>query len=85
LGRTEDAGKYFKILLKSLPFDHPNIASVYSWMGVVYHKQKQLHLAQEYYKKAYTIRQERLPADHPRICDSLYDFAVIAEEKTDLL
>ncbi|CAF1415093.1 unnamed protein product [Rotaria sordida] len=65
LGQIDQAEKYFQILLKSLPSDHSNIASVHNWIGVVHDKRHNLDLALEYYEKAYAIRKQQLPSDHP--------------------
>ncbi|CAF5030685.1 unnamed protein product, partial [Rotaria sp. Silwood1] len=81
LSQIDQAEKYFKILLKSLPSDHSDIASVYNWIGVVHDKRNNFDQALEYYEKAYAIRQEQLPSDHPDIAKSLYDFGTIAERK----
>jgi tetratricopeptide (TPR) repeat protein len=91
LGQIDEAETYFNKLLELLPSDHPDIASVYDWIGVVHHKRSKLsignnkttrlNLAFENYEKAYTIRRNLLPHDHRHIASSLYDFANIAEER----
>jgi tetratricopeptide (TPR) repeat protein len=83
LNQVDQAEKYFKMLLKSLPSDHSDIASVYNWIGVIHHTRKEFNLALENYQIAYEIRRERLPPDHPSIAQSLYDFGTVAETKTD--
>ncbi|CAF1512603.1 unnamed protein product [Adineta steineri] len=81
LNQMDRVEKYFNMLLRSLPSDHPDIASVYNWMGVLYDKKGKGKLASEYYQKAYEIRQKRLPPDHSHIAASLFDFASMAEKK----
>ncbi|CAF1590320.1 unnamed protein product, partial [Adineta steineri] len=71
LGQVDRAGKYFNMLLKSLPHDHPDIASVYNGIGVVHDKRNELNLALKNYEIAYGIRQKQLPSNHPHIAGSL--------------
>lgn len=71
LGQIDRAGKYFNILLKSLPSDHADIASVYSSIGSVRNERVELNLALKNHEKAYEIRRKQLPPDHIHIADSL--------------
>ncbi|CAF3795402.1 unnamed protein product, partial [Rotaria sordida] len=71
MGQVNQAGKYFNMLLKSLPFDHPDIASVHNATGNVCERKGEFNLALKNYELAYQIRQEKLSSDHPHIAISL--------------
>ena len=81
LNQIDQAEQYYNMLVERLPDDHPDIASVYSWIGVMHHKRNKLGLASEYYEKAYAHRLKQLPQDHRYIADSLYDLATIAQHE----
>ncbi len=84
LGQVDQGKKYFEILLKSLPSDHPDIDSVYNDIGNVHDKKDEL----KNYEIGYEIRRKRLQLNHPCIAESLrnigdihkrignYDFAL---------
>ena len=48
-----------------LPDDHPELAAVYSAMGMVYNRMGENEMALQYTTKAMTIKRNILPADHP--------------------
>ncbi|CAF4614737.1 unnamed protein product, partial [Rotaria sp. Silwood2] len=71
LGQIDHAEKYFNVLLKTLPSDHPGIASLNTGLGHVYIKRGDYDRALEYYQIAYNIRQETLSILNPHIGASL--------------
>ncbi|CAF1362808.1 unnamed protein product [Adineta steineri] len=83
LGQVDRAGKYFNMLLKSLPHDHPDIAAVYNNIGVVHKRRNELNLASKNYEIAYEMRQKQLPSNHPHIAGSLNNIGLIYKEKGD--
>ncbi|CAF1007421.1 unnamed protein product [Adineta steineri] len=83
LDQVDRAGKYFNILLKSLPHDHPDIAAVYNNIGIIHERRKEFNLALKNYEIAYKMRRKQLPANHPRIAGSLYNIGCIYKEKGD--
>ncbi|CAM4821668.1 unnamed protein product, partial [Rotaria magnacalcarata] len=56
-----------KIKLKSLPAQHPDIASTYRNMGLVYEDKDGFEQALIYMKKAQTIYEVALPLNHPNV------------------
>lgn len=84
LGQVDRAGKYFSVLLESLPSDHPDIASVYNGIGNVHNSKDELNLALKNYKIAYEIRQKRLPPNHPHIAASLSNIGNVYRRKGNL-
>jgi len=52
---------------KSLPADHPNLATSYSNIGSVYNNLGKHSKALEYLKQALNILKKSLPASHPNI------------------
>ncbi|CAF1009498.1 unnamed protein product [Adineta steineri] len=83
LGQVDRAGKYFNMLLKSLPHDHPDIAAVYNNIGIVHDERKELNLALKNYEIAYEIRRKQLPSNHPHIAGSLGNIGLIYQKKGD--
>ncbi|CAF1281709.1 unnamed protein product [Adineta steineri] len=83
LGQVDRAGKYFNMLLKSLPHDHPDIAAVYNNIGAVYYKKNELNLALKNLEIAYEMRRKQLPSNHPHIAGSLYNIGGIYKAKGD--
>ncbi|CAF4606930.1 unnamed protein product [Rotaria sp. Silwood2] len=71
MGQVNQAGKYFNMLLKSLPSDHSDIASVHNAIGNVYERKGEFNLALKNYELAHQIRQEKVSPDHPHIAISL--------------
>ncbi|CAF1466751.1 unnamed protein product [Rotaria sp. Silwood1] len=61
MGEFDKAEKYFKILLKSLPYDHEDIPSVYHQMGNIFFEKGELNVALDFYAQAYGLRCQRLP------------------------
>ncbi|CAF1360620.1 unnamed protein product [Adineta steineri] len=83
LGQADRAGKYFNMLLKSLPRDHPDIAAVYNNIGAVHNIRGELNLALKNYEIAYEMRRKQLPSNHPHIAGSLNNIGGIYKAKGD--
>ena len=84
LGQMDRAGKYFNMLLKSFPSDHPDLGSVYTNIGNIHKNKNEINLALKNYQKAYEIRQKHLPSDHPLIAGSLHNIASVYKDKGEL-
>ncbi len=63
--------KAYNIRKKTLPEDHPDIASSLNKIGTSYADLGNHQKAIEYRMKAYDIRKKTLPDDHPDIDSSL--------------
>ncbi|CAF0934735.1 unnamed protein product [Adineta steineri] len=83
LGQVDRAGKYFNMLLKSLPHVHPDLAAVYNNIGAVHYKRKDFNLALKNYEIAYEMRRKQLPPNHPRIAGSLHNIGLVYKAKRD--
>ncbi|CAF3804600.1 unnamed protein product [Adineta steineri] len=83
LGQVDRAGKYFNMLLKSLPRDHPDIAAVYNNIGAIHNIRGELNLALKNYEIAYEMRRKQLPSNHPHIASSLSNIGFIYQAKGD--
>jgi tetratricopeptide (TPR) repeat protein len=59
LGQVDQAKKYFEMLLKSIPSDHPDIGSVYNNIGNVYDMKGELNLALQNYQIGYELRRKQ--------------------------
>jgi tetratricopeptide (TPR) repeat protein len=81
LGQVDRAGKYFNMLLKSLPSDHPDVASVYNGIGNVHDQRNELNLALKNLEMGYKIRRRKLRPDHPHIGTSLNNIGGIYNKK----
>ncbi|CAF1249724.1 unnamed protein product [Adineta steineri] len=81
LDQVDRAEKYFNMLLKSLPHDHPDIASVYNNIGTVHNKRDELNLALKNYEIAYETRRKQLPSNHSHIAGSLRNIGMIYQAK----
>ncbi|CAF3449360.1 unnamed protein product [Rotaria socialis] len=77
LGQVDPAKRYYEMLLKSLSYDHADIASIYNSIGHVYRCSCDLNLALKHFELAYEIRRKRLLPDHPHIAGSLYNLGGI--------
>ncbi|CAF4182068.1 unnamed protein product, partial [Adineta steineri] len=83
LGQVDRAGKYFNMLLKSLPQDHSDLAAVYNNIGAVHDRKDELNLGLKNYEIAYEMRRKQLPSNHPRIAASLLNIGAIYQAKDD--
>lgn len=81
LDQSKQSEIYFHNLLKSLPSDHPDIASVYNQIGNFLADKGQLKLALENYELAYAIRQKNLSMTHPHIAISLNNIGLIYKDE----
>jgi tetratricopeptide (TPR) repeat protein len=76
----DDQGKYteaityseksLKIRQKTLPANHPDLATSYNNIGVVYKNMGEYSKALSYYEKALEIQQKSLPVNHPDLATS---------------
>ncbi|CAF0842947.1 unnamed protein product [Adineta steineri] len=76
----DDQGKYEEALTlyekslaidqKTLPSNHPNLASSYNNIGNVHRRMGNYPKALSYYEKALEIRQQSLPPNHPDLASS---------------
>jgi tetratricopeptide (TPR) repeat protein len=62
--------KYLEICQKTLPANHPLLATSYHNIGWVYYNMGEYSKALSYYKKALESRQKTLPANHPLLASS---------------
>ncbi len=79
-GIKMDQGKYpeaityyeksLKISQKTLPANHPDLATSYNNIGNVYHNMGEYSKALSYYEKDLEIKQKTLPANHPHLAGS---------------
>ncbi|CAF1408189.1 unnamed protein product [Adineta steineri] len=83
LGQVDRAGKYFNMLLKSLPHDHPDIASVYNSIGGVHSARSELNLALKNIEIAYEMYRKQPPSNHPHVASSLGNIGSIYYAKGD--
>jgi tetratricopeptide (TPR) repeat protein len=83
----KDQGKYteaityyeksLKIRQKTLPANHPNLATSYSNIGAVYDNMGEYSKALSYYEKALEIEQKTLPANHPSLATSYNNIGAV--------
>jgi hypothetical protein len=59
--------KALEIWQKTLPANHPDLATSYNNIGLVYDNMGEYSKALSYYERALTIRQRSLPPNHPHI------------------
>mgnify|MGYP002384482041 CR=1 FL=1 len=77
---NDDQGEYSKALeyyeksleisKKTLPANHPNLATSYNNIGSVYCSMGEYSKALEYYEKSLEIRKKTLPTNHPDLATS---------------
>jgi tetratricopeptide (TPR) repeat protein len=88
LGRIKnDQGKYaeaiecyeksLEINQKTLPANHPYLATSYNNIGQVYYNMGEYSKALSYYEKALKIRQKTLPANHPLLTTSYNNIGAV--------
>lgn len=76
LGRVDRAKKYFDMLLKTLPPNHPDISDVYNEVAPLWAELGDQEKALEYYEKAFRIREETLESNHRKISISLNNIGI---------
>jgi tetratricopeptide (TPR) repeat protein len=73
-GKYREAITYYekslKIRQKTLPANHPDLATSYNNIGLVYKNMEEYLKAFSYYEKALEIDQKTLPANHPLLATS---------------
>jgi tetratricopeptide (TPR) repeat protein len=69
--------KSLKIRQKTLPANHPNLASCYNNIGNVYDNMGEYSKALSYYEKALEIQQKTLPANHPDLATSYNNIGLV--------
>jgi tetratricopeptide (TPR) repeat protein len=73
-GNYTEAIKYYEKSLeireKTLPANHPHLATSYNNIGAVYVNMGEYSRALSYYEKALEIKQKTLPANHPHLASS---------------
>ena len=58
---------------KSLPSNHPDIASAYNNIGYVYGELGEYEKKLQYLKEALRIQEESLPSNHPNIANTYHN------------
>jgi tetratricopeptide (TPR) repeat protein len=81
LDQVERAKKYFDMLLKILPSEHPDVPAILSHIGIIHLKKGELNLALQNYELGYDIRRATLPFHHPHIAGSLSNIGNILSTK----
>ncbi|CAM4789223.1 unnamed protein product [Rotaria magnacalcarata] len=81
LGQMDKAEKYFRMLLKTLPPEHEDFASVCNNLGNVFYGKYQLDLALNCFARAYILRRQSLHSQHPQIAASLFNIGCVLHLK----
>jgi tetratricopeptide (TPR) repeat protein len=80
-GKYTEAFSYYEkaleIYQKTLPANHPNLATSYSNIGFVYYNMENYSKALSYYEKTLEIEQETLPANHPHLATSYNNIGLV--------
>ena len=80
-GKYEEAAKYYhkslEIMKKSLPVDHPNLATSYNNIGSLYQDSGEYPNALEYFHKSLEIKKISLPVDHPDLATSYKNIGTV--------
>jgi tetratricopeptide (TPR) repeat protein len=69
--------KAIEIYQKSLPPNHPYLATSYSSIGVVYHIMREYSKALSFHERALEIGQKTLPPNHPDLATSCSSIGVV--------
>jgi tetratricopeptide (TPR) repeat protein len=73
-GKYEEAVGFYEKALeikqKTLPANHPSLATSYNNIGLVYNNMGEYSKALSYYEKSLEIQQKTLPANHPSLARS---------------
>ena len=72
--------KALSIRLKKLGDDHPDVATTYNNMAVVYMNQGKYEEALAMYEKALSISLKKLGDDHPDVATTYNNMAIVYEE-----
>ncbi|CAM4904932.1 unnamed protein product [Rotaria socialis] len=81
LGQMDKAERYFRMLLKTLPPEHEDFASVCNNLGNVFYGKHQLDLAFDCFARAYILRRQSLHAQNPQIAASLFNISCVLHLK----
>ncbi|CAF4341580.1 unnamed protein product, partial [Rotaria sordida] len=63
-------GKDLEITTKALPPNHPDLATPYNNIGLVYNNMGDYSKALEFYEKSLKIREKALPPNHPDLAQA---------------
>jgi tetratricopeptide (TPR) repeat protein len=80
LGKYKEAITFYEKSLeikKTLPSNHPNLASSYNNIGAVYDKMGEYSKALSYYEKALELQQQSLPPNHPDLAMSYNNIGAV--------
>jgi len=69
--------KSLEIRKKTLPANHPDLATSYNNIGLVYRSMGEYSKALEYYEKSLEIRKKTLPANHPDLATSYNNIGLV--------
>ncbi|CAF1430324.1 unnamed protein product [Adineta ricciae] len=75
--------KSLMLLEKSLPANHPSLATSYGNIGSVYHSKGDYPKSLEYYGKALSIEQQSLPENHPHLATSYNNIGLVYDSMGD--
>jgi tetratricopeptide (TPR) repeat protein len=75
--------KALQIKEKSLPPNHPDLASYYNNIGEVYHNMGDYSKALSSYEKALAIKQQSLPPNHPSLGKSYNNIGAVYDNMGD--
>ena len=80
-GDYQEAVSFYKRALeieeKSLPANHPDLATSYNNIGWVYYNMGEYSKALSFYERALEIRQKSLPANHPLLATSYNNIGLV--------
>ena len=84
LGQVRQAESYFRILLKSSPDDHEDLADIYDELGNIYDQIGEYNSALNDYRHALDIREKQIPKDYIRIASLLDQMAMVYKHMGNL-
>jgi tetratricopeptide (TPR) repeat protein len=86
-GEYQEAIRFYEKVLaiqqKSLPPNHPHLASSYNNIGNVYDSMGDYPKALSYYGKALAFRQQSLPPNHPNLAGSYNNIGILYQNMGD--
>ena len=66
-----------EILKKTLPANHPSLATSYNNIGLVYYSMGEYSKALSFYERALEIKEKTLPANHPSLATSYNNIGTV--------
>ena len=75
--------KTLAIDLKQLGPDHPDVATSYNNIGLVYDSKAEYDKALEYYQKSLAIYLKQLGPDHPDVATSYNNIGLVYDSKAE--